>query len=339
MANVRPQVLRIDRRTLLASGALLAATAAAPSPPSAISLRGERAYRLRVAAAERLQQGPWPEPRSNGDETRYPDRRASFSKTLPHDELGEVDPAAFSSLVDALAQGSADNFERLPRAPSAVERLNNPQAAFAYMASGADSASILLPPPPRFDSPEMAAEMAELYWLALLADTPFRRFETDPSCEAAAHDLRAFSAAPLFGEAGSIVPQTLFRGETTGDRIGPFVSQFLLMDVPLGNKLVDQRYRFPSGGQAFLTNWDEWLACQRGAALGHVLHFDAAPRFIACGRDLAEFVHRDFSYQPYMNAALIMLALAEQSGEEVLSPTNPYRQSRTEFGDITFGMR
>jgi hypothetical protein len=38
-----------------------------------------------------------------------------------------------------------------------------------------------------------------------------------------------------------------------------------------------------------------------------------------------------------MDAALIMLELAAQHGGDVLSPTNPYRHSRTQFGDITFG--
>jgi hypothetical protein len=36
-----------------------------------------------------------------------------------------------------------------------------------------------------------------------------------------------------------------------------------------------------------------------------------------------------------MNAALIMLAL----GKDALSPTNPYRGSRTQFGDITLGSK
>src|SRR5262249_17567748 len=51
--------------------------------------------------------------------------------------------------------------------------------------------------------------------------------------------------------------------------------------------------------------------------------------------ELAEYVHRDFSFQPHMNAALIVLAL----GKGALSPTNPYRYSRTQFGDITLGSK
>src|SRR5262245_19207769 len=65
------------------------------------------------------------------------------------------------------------------------------------------------------------------------------------------------------------------------------------------------------------------------------LRFDATPRLICSARELAEYVHRDFSFQPYMNAALIILAL----GNDALSPTNPYRGSRTQFGDITLGSK
>jgi hypothetical protein len=57
------------------------------------------------------------------------------------------------------------------------------------------------------------------------------------------------------------------------------------------------------------------------------------PRWIATNADVAHFVHRDFSFQAYMHAALIALSY----GAEALSPTNPYRASKSQFGDITFG--
>jgi len=82
-------------------------------------------------------------------------------------------------------------------------------------------------------------------------------------------------------------------------------------------------------------DYADWLACQRGAKPRSALAFDATPRFICSARELTEYVHRDFSFQPYMNAALIMLAL----GKDTLSPTNPYRTSRTQFGDITLGSK
>ena len=119
--------LPLNRRTFIASGAILATSAkspatVAPSPSSAIPSHGQDAYRLRVAAAERLRNGLWPDSEPNGDESLYSDKRASFSKTLPHDDLGEVDPAAFAVFATTIGHGSADDFERLPRARQAVER-------------------------------------------------------------------------------------------------------------------------------------------------------------------------------------------------------------------------
>jgi hypothetical protein len=77
--------------------------------------------------------------------------------------------------------------------------------------------------------------------------------ETDARAEAAARDLSAFSAAHVFSGFGSMTNSMLFRGDASGDRVGPVISQFLWMDIPFGNKIVDQRYFFPAAGQAFLT--------------------------------------------------------------------------------------
>jgi hypothetical protein len=42
-------------------------------------------------------------------------RIANFSKGLPHNELGEVDPAAYDALLVALASGDPADFEAIPR--------------------------------------------------------------------------------------------------------------------------------------------------------------------------------------------------------------------------------
>ena len=115
------------------------------------------------------------------------------------------------------------------------------------------------------------------------------------------------------------------------------MSQFLLLDIPYGLKIVDQRYRIPVRGQDFLTSFQEWLACQRGAAPVSPTHFEAQQRYITNYRDLTEYVHRDFSFQSFLNAALIIMQMGGQRGDAVLSSTNPYRGSHTQFGDITFG--
>jgi hypothetical protein len=271
-------------------------------------------------------------PATNGDEERYLDHRASFSKTMPHNEVGEVDATAYRKWLAILASGDPAQFEQVPRDPEAVERLNNPQATYAIDLVGTDATALTLEPPPAFASRAMAAEMAELYWRALMRDVPFREYDSNPLVPAAIADLEALDYAQLS-------TTSLFRGETAGDRRGPLVSQFLWRDIPYGLQTIEQRYRAPQRGQDFLTTFEEWLDCQRGGRARASTRFDPSPRYIASYRALTEYVHRDFSFQPFMNAALIILQMGGERGDVVLSPTNPYRGSRTQFGDISFGSK
>src|SRR5258708_10810747 len=76
--------------------------------------RRERAFRTRVQAAEAEFRVPVPRQVNNPDEERYANRIGNFSKGLPHDAIGEVDPAAYDALLRALASGDPDEFERSP---------------------------------------------------------------------------------------------------------------------------------------------------------------------------------------------------------------------------------
>ena len=310
------------------------ATAADPAP-GAWSARQIAAFRIREAAAQAYLDQQQPAHRSNGDEARYPDKRASFAKTLPHNDAGEIDADAYAIFVSVLSSGDPDKFETIPRDRRAETELNDPQATYSFDLAGVDSGASSLDPPPTFASTLMASEMAEIYWLSLTRDVPFREYEKDAVVAAAVADMNAFTEPLTSGTGERLTPATVFRGETPGDLIGPYLSQFLWVDIPYGIKTVEQRYIVPRRGQSFLTAFDEWLDCQRGARPRSKIEFDATPRFICSARELAEYVHRDFSFQAYMNAALIMLAL----GKDALSPTNPYRGSRTQFGDITLGSK
>ena len=322
-----------SRRLLLGAGLTLPAAGLSRAAELVGPMTPENRQKLvferrRDAATAELSSTP-PAPATNGDEDRYSDRRASFSKTMPHNNLGEVDPDAYRRWLEILASGDPGQFEQVPRDRQAIERLNNPQASYAIDLVGSDATALAFPVPPVFASAENAAEMAELYWLALTRDVPFRAYDHDVTIAAAATELRALGFA-------SLNQSTLFRGPTAGDLQGPFVSQFLWHDIPYGLKIVDQRFRLPAPGQTCLTTFEEWLACQRGARSSTVIQFENEPRYIASYRALAEYVHRDFSFQSFMDAALIIL---QMGGDDVLSPTNPYRSSRTQFGDITLGSK
>ena len=184
------------------------------------------AFRIRQAAAQAYLDEPEPAHRPNGDEERYPDKRASFAKTLPHNDAGEVDVEAFAMFVSVLSRADPQGFETLPRDPRAEVDLNDPQAAYAFDLAGLDGAATRLDPPPTFASALMATEMAELYWLSLTRDVPFREYETEPLVAAAVADMNAFTERLTSGTREKLTPSTVFRGETPGDLIGPYLSQF-----------------------------------------------------------------------------------------------------------------
>ncbi len=326
------------------AGAVLSATAAVGSAavptktpaqeigPSSSTARANRAESIRCDAARNYLATALPPPATNGDDERYADRRASFTKTLPSNDFGEVDPPAYEALLAAFRSAEPTDFERLQQAPGCSTKLNNPQAAFAFDLTGVDSHATRIVPPPAFASAAAASDMAEVYWRALVRDVPFRAYEESLPISAAVADLNAFSV-PSSAALGKVSPSTIFRGDAAGSRVGPYLSQFLWLEIPYGIARIEQRYRFPARRQQFLTEMAEWLACQRGQRPTTKLQFDANPRFISSFRELAEYVHQDFSYQPYLSAALTIL----QWGLDAMSPTNPYRSYKVEFGDITFG--
>src|SRR5258707_1245635 len=81
----------------------------------ALEERAREAYRLRVEAARFQRARPMPSQRANGDERRYSDFIANFSKTLPHDGLGIVDPAAYTALLRAMDTANPADFAAIPR--------------------------------------------------------------------------------------------------------------------------------------------------------------------------------------------------------------------------------
>lgn len=287
------------------------------------SIRRLQAYQLRIMQAGRHIQGAIPVQPTNGDEERYPDYLASYSKALPHNDRGEVIPVAYSALLAAL-RGEGD-YTQIPLGGDM--RLANPQAALAYQLEGPDSHDFMIAAPPTFESQEIAGEMLELYWRALTRDVPFSDYGQEELTATAVSDLIHF---PYFA---SWDDQRLFRGETPGDMIGPYVSQFLTLPIPYGATTITQMYRVPEAGDDYMTDYTEWLRCQNGAITTVTNKWDSQARYLRNGRDLGEYVHQDFSYQAFLNAALILNSF----GRPALNKTNPYKTAANQGGFVTFG--
>jgi hypothetical protein len=334
----------MNRRDFLkASGAAVAASSAlaatgvalgGPDPgaevgPVSAPVRQNQAFQVRVAAAREAANRPVPAHLTNGEEAAYPSRIASFSKGLPHNSLGEVDPNAYRLMMEALASGDPARFEAIPLGGSL--RLTSPQSAYAYDLIGPDSHSLAVRPAPRIDSPEGAGELAELYWMALARDVPFSQLDTDPTIAAACQDLSALSDFRGPRQGGRVTPNTIFRGSQPGCLVGPLLSQFMWLPIPMGAVLVDQRQRTTLPGIDYMTRYDEWLAIQRGIAAGPGA-FDAVPRYIRSMRDLAQWVHVDALYQAYHCACLILMGV-----NAPIDPGLPPAASRTQSGFVEFG--
>lgn len=261
----------------------------------------------------------------------------NFHKGLPHDAAGEVRPGAYKTLLRALSTEQPADFAAITMSPHpAFRKFVSPLAGLADD-SQVDPASFVVAPAPGVRSAAAAAEAAELYWMALLRDVPFAAFGTNTEVEKASAELSGLAAAgnlPTDAALEGVTTQTLFRGLTPGDRIGPFVSQFLLKDVTFGSLKIEQRQKTVLLGYDYLTTFGLWRRVQDGADVSRVTpdRFDPERRYIRSMRDLGQYVHVDALYEAYLNACLILLEQKAPFG-----PGNPYRDSRNQEGFATFG--
>jgi membrane-associated phospholipid phosphatase len=322
--------LFIGRAAALTSLAAIDPAAASPIAAQPPRTRAERVYQARLRAAAIERDRPKAEGIPTGDEKLYPRGWNCFTKAFPHNGRGEVDSAAYATYLDALRSGDAAAFERIPL--GGYLKLANPQAAFAIDLLGPDAHSLRLRTPPALASAELASELVELYWQALLRDVPLTEYDSHPLARRAAEELSALSDFRGPKRNGRVEPALLFRGLTNGGRTGPYLSQFLLRDIPMTPIRVPQKIRTAVAGREHMTAVDEWLNIQNGQVPA-VNTFDDRPRFIATGRDLGEYVHRDYTYQATLDACLILLRMSAP-----LDGAIPYHYSLTQGGFVTHGV-
>ena len=281
-----------------------------------------------------------------------------FTKTLPHNAFGEVDPAAFANLTTATAvrrNSPADGtvFLTVPRGadvPAVTPDLAsapfvNPLAGLAIDRLVPSPETFTMPAPPAINSLGIAAELTELYWMALLRDVPADQFgAAQPDVVAAADELQdVFDQAVTEGTldravdlpCGPITPNNLFRIGLPGEEVGPLISQFFVRDVRFGVQTIDQRMDPYRRGLNFLTTFPDWLNAQnRGRGVdGEAyprsnekhpsLYLEQPKRYASCMRDLARFVNKDALHQAYFNAALLLM-----DGGARWTPGNPYFDNR-----------
>jgi hypothetical protein len=291
-------------------------------------------YRNRVEAAQGEAEVPVPTQITNGDEHNYPNFIGNFHKGLPHDNIGEVDPKAYRALLSAVSEGTAAGFERVPLGGDTP--LVNPLAGMALDLEGTDSHQLAIPPFPSVASAALADQAVELYWMALCRDVNFLDYEkpNSPTVAAAAElsSLKSFTG-PKSG--GLVTPQTLFRGFTAEDVVGPYVSQFLLKPFDYGPYAMRGTMSMYVPGLDYMTDQTSWLAAQNGQGPFPPNTFGTV-RYMATGRDLTVYVHSDPNAGLLISFYNAAIWLFEQGAP--LNPGNPYTKYAKQAGFATFGV-
>lgn len=336
LASVRPAVAE-SRQAGPSSGA------AGPSAPSlGINNRVAKSFALRVGAATRDAAVPVPSHATNGDEQRYPDRSATYTKGLLQDDIGVVNQAAYQSFKKALKSGRMNDWEAVIIGGTRTQ--NGPQGAYAFDMEGLDSVQFgnapndptgppLVPPFAQIASEDYGAQLIEMYWGSLLRDVAFTDYANDATAAAAASELTNVTAyrGPRDSH-GAVTPDLLFRGTFPGDTIGPYMSQFMITPTMFGIQPMDQLMKTLVPGIDYMTDPTTFLQVQNGIITGLGLQYDTVHRYLHNGRDLSSYTHDDVLYQAYFTALLVMGTLKVPP-----NPGNPYVGSRTQNGFSTFG--
>lgn len=302
-----------------------------------------------------------------GDQTNAP-FIGNFHKTLPHNEFGEVGPddyRKFERVCTQIEAGVPVNFEEVPRGPLAtasqtafeaaptpelailiksVARFVSPMAGAATESWGPDPKALEMLPAPGCRSLTAAAEMVELYWMALLRDAPLLAFQAHrdppgPGCadlpdhnSELAYDVvarvndarsavnRMFDIAlqhdteygrlrtPLDVAPGAggakIVLQTLFRAGLYDEEFGPLISQFFLRPIGFGVQTIDPRQVPYIAKSDFLTTHGDWLLAQNTGK-------DKFGRDYGSCNNYADQLNRGASYYPPGNPVRLISTMRD----------------------------
>jgi hypothetical protein len=295
-----------------------------------LTVRAAAAHSIRYRAADIAYSRDHDAHATNGDEFVYEHQNwfGNFSKGLPHDAKGQVDRDAYRALQRAARTGRRIDFEAIPL--GGTRKLTSPQAGLAFDLEGPDAQSLTMPAPPAFASATMASEMLELYWMSMLRDVPFVEWEQNADINAACDELAGVSAYEPNVRGRSVTPANIFRGNASGDHVGPHISQFLYKPIPYGSLHIEQTTEQLAPGIDYLTSWDAWLAVQNGTTVPKAAVLPS--RYMTTIRDLARYVQVDALYEAYLNAALILLG-----SDAKVDAGNGYANSTNQAPFATWG--
>lgn len=323
-------------------------TAAAPEalavPSGSSDPRVQKAYNLRVSAANADKALGAAPHTTSGDEFRYSDKSASYSKGLLQDDIGLVNKSAWESFKKALLSGKNTDWENIIIGGTRTQ--NGPQGSYCFDLECEDSTQFGNAPSPgdpnglpvvgpfyRIAGREYAAELVEQYWASLLRDVAFTDYAGNATAQAAAAELDKLPGyrGPR-DSTGHVTTETLFRNVFPGELIGPYMSQFMIQPTNFGQQPIDQQMTTYLPGIDYMTDTTSFLQVQNGISTGQSLQKDSVRRYLHDGRGLGAWTHDDVLYQGYLIAFLVIAGM-----KAPVNPGNPYVGSKTQNGFCTFG--
>jgi len=268
----------------------------------------------------------------NAEEIKYINYlySGSFQKGLQHDRVNGrlVSSQDYETMVNAIVKNDQKLLANVPLATGSTVKLANPLASLATVLEGAPQCTLRIDIPPALSTNSAAAEMLEIYAQVIARDVPFINYDTDPTIALLLKNEYLNNSVLLanlkYNCPGPFTTKTIFRGNTIGETVGPYISQLFLLNIPEGALLIPQKYRSPPSraiaqADGFRVEWGVTLGEAVDMVNGNLNLLppitppnQLVARFINDGRTLAEAVHNDPPYQFFFQASQILLALGAQ---------------------------
>lgn len=194
----------------------------------------------------------------NDDIHKVPKYIWCFSKGLSHDKNNIANTEDLHNLI----KGTSQNYHYLDKVKLGGSlKLINPSCVWSIDLFGPYKSNIDVPAPPSFCSAQTAADMVELYNMALLRDVPFHKYKRHCQVKKAVQDLNKLSD---YRGVKPVTHKNLFRGLTKGDLKGPYVSQFLYLPFNQGLVSTVQKASYYVPNVDYATDMKTALALQNG---------------------------------------------------------------------------
>lgn len=197
-----------------------------------------------------------------------------FSKSLPHNEKSKPEKEEVLKMLLGIRKCKC-YFNKI-KYPGQLKLLN-PSSIYGWNLSGPFKSNTKVESTPSITSLEAAADMIELYEMALSRDLRFDEYQDN----------------------------TLFRGNTKGDLIGPYISQFLWLPFNHGLCEITQKYKYNTPRKDFMTTWDNVLSVQNGM-INESFGPKTENRYMITLRDLTGYIHLNDPLQVSLFTSLIL---------------------------------